>query len=77
MRPPADTELIYQYIVTYKTEHGGIAPSLREIRAGCDIGSLSTINRHLTRLHDADRIIRVPGESRNIRIPGEVYTPPG
>ncbi len=76
MRPRADTNDIYNFILRYKTAHGGIAPTLREICEGCDIGSISTVNRHLTYLHDAGRIIRVLKEPRNIRIPGESYTPP-
>jgi len=69
-------DLIVTFIASYKTQHGGICPSYREICAACDIPSVSTLHHHLTVLERTGRITRNKQEPRNIGLPGEAYTPP-
>ncbi len=70
-------DAIINFIIEYKTEHGGLCPSYAQICAGCNISSLSMLSYHLERLQDMGRVSRGDGEARNITLPGEVYTPPG
>jgi DNA-binding MarR family transcriptional regulator len=60
------TEEVYRFIINYTREHG-FAPSLRDIAAGCYVGS-GTITRHLDRLEMMRRITREPGIARSIKI---------
>ncbi len=49
-------EIVYEYIISYKECHDGLAPSLREIGTACGIKSLSNVKYHLSRLEDEGRI---------------------
>ncbi|HNZ13259.1 MAG TPA: hypothetical protein PKL11_06340 [Anaerolineaceae bacterium] len=65
-------EAVYRFIVQYKRDNGGIAPTLVEIGAGTGITSKSLVARYLQHLVNTGRIVLQPGV-RNIRVPGEVW----
>ncbi len=71
-------ERVYRFIVDYKREHDGVAPSVREIRNSVGLASTSTVIRHLRMLEKAGRIIlNNYGASRSIQIPGALWLAPG
>jgi SOS-response transcriptional repressor LexA len=51
------------YVVEYVTRER-VAPSYREIMAGCDLKSTSGVTYHLNRLVDAGYLWRMPGTAR-------------
>lgn len=70
--PAADarSRAVFAFVVKYKREHDGIAPTLREIGAAVGISSSSVTNYHLNRL-ELDGLIRRPyGATRAIEIVG-------
>jgi len=71
------TTEIYNYIVSYKLEHDGVAPSVREICAGCNVSSTSVTIYHLSKLEIAGKIKRYGEGARNIIVTGGKWTPPG
>jgi hypothetical protein len=66
-------EQVFQYIVEYKREHDGVAPSIKEIAETC-ILSISTVKHHLFMLERTKRI-RILGR-RAIEVIGGVWNPP-
>lgn len=56
-------ELVYQFIVSYKAEHGGNSPTLDEIRVGLELSSKSVVRYHLLNL-EIDGRIRRPHDGR-------------
>lgn len=64
-------DLVYRYIFDYIKEYG-YAPAVRDIMAGLDIKSTSTVHAHLKRLVEAGRIVYAPGKRRAIALPTEV-----
>jgi SOS-response transcriptional repressor LexA len=46
----APTERIYKYIVTYKRDHDGNSPTIREIMEECEISSTSMVVFYLNKL---------------------------
>ena len=71
-----DTDDILAYIIEFKRQHNGIAPSSREIMAALDISSTSVIHYHLGKLADDGRITYPLGRgaSRAIAVPGYSFT---
>jgi DNA-binding MarR family transcriptional regulator len=70
MKPPPEQPLIeqvYAFIATYIHQHSN-SPSLREIADACYLGR-STTYRFLDKLEAQGRILREPGQARNIRLP--------
>lgn len=69
---------VLQFIIKYKAEHDGIAPTHREIIAGTDITSLSIVNYTLLRLEHLGKIrmIGKHGATRSIAVVGATWTPP-
>jgi SOS-response transcriptional repressor LexA len=67
-----DVNRVFTFIVNYKTQHDGIAPSLREIMNACDISSTSMVHVVLNLLEEGGRIERVGGKGtgRNIAVVG-------
>jgi hypothetical protein len=64
------TERVFRYVVEFKKVHDGISPTVREIAAGCGLGS-ATVARHLRVLQRARRIRAMGfGFSRGIIVPG-------
>jgi len=61
-------EIVYAFIKLYMQQHG-YAPSLREIAAGCYLGT-SSVLRHLDRLEAWGRITREPGRARSMSLVG-------
>ena len=61
------TEQVYEFIVTYLSEHDGVGPSQREIAAGCFLAP-SAVLRHLDRLEYQQRILRQRRVARSIRL---------
>ena len=57
---------IYQFISDYIAEHE-LSPSFREISAACFL-SAGTTARYLDKLEFQERIIRIPGQARSIRL---------
>ncbi len=60
------TELVYAYICTYIEKHH-FSPTYREIAEGCFI-SKSAVEKQLFQLEAQNRIRRIPGASRSIRL---------
>ena len=58
-------ETVYDFIVKYIKKEG-YPPSVREICAGVDVRSTSTIHSHLRRLQESGRIDYTPGRRRAI-----------
>ncbi len=68
---------VLKFIIKYKTEHDGIAPTHREIIAGTDITSLSIVNYALMRLEHLGKIrMGDHGATRSIAVVGATWTPP-
>lgn len=70
---PDNHQLIFAYIVDYKTKNDGLSPTLEEIRKATGIPSKSTVFYALERMEKEGRIRRV-GKARNIVLPGGKYT---
>lgn len=60
---------LYDFIIQYKREHGGIAPSYQEIKEACGI-SISRVRKELEKLEQAGLVILRPGP-RSIGVVGE------
>lgn len=65
-----ETEQVFKYLVSFKTEHDGVAPTLREIQDALDLSSISTVCYHLNKLEAAGRIRREFALTRHIRVVG-------
>ncbi len=57
----------YAFIKSYRQEHGGISPSVREIGSACHL-SASTVMNVLEALEAWGKIYREPGIARGIRV---------
>ncbi len=68
-------DALYEFVVRYKTDHGGATPSVREMARA--LGTVpSVIHFHLRVLADDGRIRLVRGDGRAMRhiaIPGETW----
>lgn len=64
-----DAELL-TYIWKYKIEHGGVAPSMREMIDGTTIVSTSMVSRSIGRLVEKGKITYSPGVARSIQVKG-------
>ncbi len=64
-------DLVYDYVFNYIKENG-YAPAVRDIMAGLDIKSTSTVHAHLKRLVEAGRIVYASGKRRAIALPTDV-----
>lgn len=64
---------VYDFIVAYKSQHGGTAPTVREICESCGISSTAYAKYLLDRLAEQGRIVKGAG-ARNISIPNERWT---
>ena len=58
---------VLDFIIDYKTQHDGLAPTYREIAAATDLHSPSVVAYHLGGLQ-RDGLIRVIEKSKNRRI---------
>jgi SOS-response transcriptional repressor LexA len=69
-------ERVFRFIVQYKSQHDGIAPSYGEIMEACGIKSRGHVNHVLTAL-DAEGLICKGEGYRNLSIPGGrwIYDP--
>lgn len=67
---------ILRFIVQFKTDHNGIAPSSREIMQAVDISSLSIVNYHMNKLVENGRITYPLGRGvpRAIAVPGYTFS---
>lgn len=63
-------EAMLHYIITYKQEHDGQAPTIRDIMDALGISSTSVVSHHLARLEREGRIERSRADSRSIRVRG-------
>lgn len=59
---------IYGFIVVYKLNHDGCAPSIREIGAAIDVTSTSLIEYYLERMEDRRLIRRQYHIARTIEV---------
>lgn len=66
-------ERVFAFIVAYKRDHDGLAPSVTEIAEACTL-HVSTVKYHLLMLHNKGRI-RVLGR-RAIEVIGGVWELP-
>jgi DNA-binding MarR family transcriptional regulator len=62
-------ERVFIFLIKYKHEHDGNAPTLKEIGEACCL-STSTVYYHLLTLELQNRIQRTGERSRNIEIVG-------
>jgi len=66
-----DDDQVFKFIVDYKREHDGLAPTVREIMRGVGVGSTSVVVYHLERLEGQGRIRLLGwGRSRGIMVVG-------
>lgn len=68
-------EDVYRFILQYKAEHDGIAPSMREIREAVGISSYSHIKWLLDSLEEQGKIKRGDG-ARYIEVSGAEWIAP-
>lgn len=66
-------DIVFNFIVAYKTKHDGNSPTTREIGAACGISSTSMVNYYLDRLAQAGRITIEPGMNRMISVTGGIW----
>jgi len=69
---------VYDFIVKFKTDHDGVAPSVLEIGKACGITSTSAV-RHVLNSLDLFGMIKCDygkGKSRMISVPGARWMPP-
>lgn len=59
---------VYDYIVEYKRENDGLAPSIREIADRFEINSTSTIKNILGRLVRDNKIELISGKAGGIKV---------
>jgi predicted transcriptional regulator len=57
-------EIVYKYIITYKSYYDGNSPSIREIADACDISSTSLVHYYLHGLIDEGLIEMSEGTAR-------------
>lgn len=64
-------ESILDFVIHFKKQNNGIAPSVREIMEAVDISSTSMVNYHLERLERTGQIVFPfgPGRPRAIAVP--------
>ena len=63
-------DVIFDFIVAYKTDNDGNSPSIRDIRDRCKIPSTSTVYYYLMILDDEEKIIYHMGQTRSIEVIG-------
>lgn len=77
LRDQARADAVLDEIIKYKRANDGIAPSVRELVALCDlpgVGSVSQLLPLLARLEMQDKIMRLPkGATRNIQVVGGAW----
>jgi SOS-response transcriptional repressor LexA len=73
MSDASTRDKIFNFIVKYKSEHDGLAPSNKEMAQACFI-SISSVKHHIFMLEREDRI-RVKGR-RAIEVTGGNWKPP-
>lgn len=66
------------FICEFKSQHDGIAPTIREIQSGMRLSSTSAVVYHLDRLEHLGYIVRGGPESGNrfIQVVGGRWLPP-
>ncbi|HQF64075.1 MAG TPA: hypothetical protein PLT26_16370 [Anaerolineaceae bacterium] len=70
-----DRQAIREFIVAYKTQHGGLSPTYAEIMAAFEVSSTSVMAYILTDMQSKGLITLQgrPGQMRGIGIPGEKW----
>ncbi len=69
-------EEVFAYIVAYKKQNDGVAPSVPEIAAACHM-SKSTVKYHLFRLESEGKItLPLIKTTRAIQVTGALWLPP-
>lgn len=66
---------IYDFIVSFKREHGGNSPTVREIADAVGIGSISVVHWYLRSLQGLG-MIDLMGGARNIVVTGGIWIAP-
>jgi SOS-response transcriptional repressor LexA len=67
-------EIIYRFIISYKTKYDGNSPSIRQISRDCDISSTSMVTYYLNKLISKGMIeISDDTESHKIMVKGGVW----
>lgn len=65
------TDIIYEFILTFKKSHDGNSPTIREIKEYCDISTTSLVEYYIEQLVEEGRIILSEEMgSRRIMVPG-------
>lgn len=67
---------VLRYIYSFTELHGGMPPTLDEIKDGCNISSKSVVAHHLSALTRMGHIDIAPNLARGISIIGSVYVNP-
>lgn len=67
---------VFDFIVTYKQAHDGVAPSLREIQSNCRISAPTSVAA-LNALRSEGKIKYDHKRPRFIEVPGGRWIPPG
>lgn len=66
---------VYRAIVSFKMDHDGCAPQLRELMEMAHMSSTSVVTHHLARLARAG-LIEYGGKARTIHVRGGRWLPP-
>lgn len=74
LTPPSTADLIFEYIVGYKSDHDGLAPDVASIGQACGV-NISTVRYHLPRLEN-EGLITCDGR-RQITVTGGQWLAPG
>lgn len=59
---------VLDFIQKYRQKHGGVAPSLHEIREAMDLKAVSTVHGHVKRLIDGGFLNRAPHDKRGLAV---------
>ena len=70
---PGTRDRVFEFLVKYKQQHDGLAPSIAEMARGCALHP-SSVQYHLLRLEGEDRI-RILGR-RSIEVIGGSWEAP-
>jgi DNA-binding MarR family transcriptional regulator len=62
---PNIRQAVFDCILTYRSEHGGLSPSITEI-GGCVNRSAGSVRWHLAKLEEEGRITRIAGRAGGI-----------
>lgn len=77
---PGENDDVMAFIIRFCIRTGGVPPTLREIRQGCDLSSTNVALRHMRELKERGLVRSWDGDkagaSRGIEVVGASWVPP-